>query len=206
MWGIMKEQISDKQLMFWYNHCIESDSYYANRAQYAREKNIDEVKLSFYYCRFNPWTGKFKDKKENEIYLAELYQSEGKRSLQKFCIQHKINSSRLRQVIDYLRYMSRINNILGENNKQQIGEVIARENKILINKCDETKQMNFIEAPKQKELIPQQIPEEPKQQETQVFEAQNDLELIISKGVRVIVSPQIDNLKLIKIIELLKDL
>ena len=35
---------------------------------------------------------------------------------------------------------------------------------------------------------------------------QNDIELIVSKGIRVIVSPSIDSLKIVKIIELLKDI
>lgn len=40
----------------------------------------------------------------------------------------------------------------------------------------------------------------------EVVAKQNDLEIIISKGVKVSISPNIDSMKIIKIIELLKDL
>ena len=42
--------------------------------------------------------------------------------------------------------------------------------------------------------------------EPEVIQAKNDIELTITKGVRVICSPNLDSMKLIKIIELLKDL
>jgi hypothetical protein len=42
--------------------------------------------------------------------------------------------------------------------------------------------------------------------EHEVVEKQNDIEIIISKGVKVSISPNIDSMKIIKIIELLKDL
>lgn len=43
-------------------------------------------------------------------------------------------------------------------------------------------------------------------QQHEVLEKQNDLEIIITKGVKVSISPNIDSMKIIKIIELLKDL
>jgi hypothetical protein len=39
-----------------------------------------------------------------------------------------------------------------------------------------------------------------------VIEAQNDIEITITKGVRVLISPSLESMKIIKIIELLKDL
>ena len=43
-------------------------------------------------------------------------------------------------------------------------------------------------------------------QHAEVMEKQNDIEIIITKGVKVSISPNIDSMKIIKIIELLKDL
>lgn len=43
-------------------------------------------------------------------------------------------------------------------------------------------------------------------QEAEIVEKQNDLEIIITKGVKVSISPNIDSMKIIKIIEFLKDL
>lgn len=45
-----------------------------------------------------------------------------------------------------------------------------------------------------------------KQPEPEVVEKQNDIEIQITKGVKVSISPNIDSMKIIKIIELLKDL
>lgn len=66
-------------------------------------------------------------------------------------------------------------------------------------KSKEEKPMQFIHVPVVN--LPY-IP--PKEQE--VVEKQNDLEIIIAKGVKVSISPNIDSMKIIKIIEFLKDL
>lgn len=46
----------------------------------------------------------------------------------------------------------------------------------------------------------------PTPQEHEVLEQKNDLEISISKGIKVTIAPNIDSMKIIKIIELLKDL
>lgn len=63
----------------------------------------------------------------------------------------------------------------------------------------EPETMNFIQVPSIN--LPMPTPPEP-----EVIEPQNDLEIIIAKGVKVSISPNIDSMKIIKIIELLKDL
>lgn len=71
----------------------------------------------------------------------------------------------------------------------------------------EEKQMTFI--PLRNEPLKQAIVSETTrtpEPEPEVLEAKNSVELIIDKGVRVIVSPEVPPMKLIKIIELLKDL
>jgi phenolic acid decarboxylase len=51
-----------------------------------------------------------------------------------------------------------------------------------------------------------QVPQRIVQQEAEIVEKQNDLEIIIAKGVKVSISPNIDTMKVVKIIEFLKDL
>jgi len=46
----------------------------------------------------------------------------------------------------------------------------------------------------------------PVREEAEVIEQQNDLEIIIAKGVKVSISPNIDTMKVVKIIDFLKDL
>jgi hypothetical protein len=61
--------------------------------------------------------------------------------------------------------------------------------------------MNFIQV-SNKEIAHQET-HEPEQQ---IIKEQNDLEIIISKGIKVKVSPNIEPIKIIKIIELLRDI
>lgn len=65
------------------------------------------------------------------------------------------------------------------------------------------KPMHFIQVPAVQNRIPvtQEPPIEP-----EVMKKQNDVELIISKGVKVVVAPEVGADKLVRIIELLKDL
>lgn len=59
----------------------------------------------------------------------------------------------------------------------------------------EEKTMSFIQVPQRMAI-----------QDAEIVEKQNDIEIIITKGVKVSISPNIDSMKIIKIIELLKDL
>ncbi len=62
--------------------------------------------------------------------------------------------------------------------------------------------MKFVQIPS----VGGSQPRPPMVQESEVLEKQNDIEIIITKGVKVSISPNIDSMKIIKIIELLKDL
>jgi hypothetical protein len=63
----------------------------------------------------------------------------------------------------------------------------------------EPNSMNFVQ-------VAAQVPSTENVSQGEIVEKQNDLEIIIDKGVRVLISPNIDSMKIIKIIELLKDL
>ena len=63
-----------------------------------------------------------------------------------------------------------------------------------------------IAAKEEKPMSFVQVPQRMAIQDAEVVEKQNDIEIIITKGVKVSISPNIDSMKIIKIIELLKDL
>jgi len=67
----------------------------------------------------------------------------------------------------------------------------------------EKSKMSFIEIPPKPkyQLMPELEP-----QSGVVISQQNDIEISITQGIKVLVSPNIDSMKIIKIIELLKDL
>lgn len=64
--------------------------------------------------------------------------------------------------------------------------------------------MKFVQITREKDSVSEFSTLKEPQEE--FVEKQNDIELIITKGVKVIISPNIDSMKIIKIIELLKDL
>lgn len=69
-----------------------------------------------------------------------------------------------------------------------------------IKRDKEPTKMSFIKVPNNPQAIRSDF------EEPEFVEKQNDLEIIISKGVKVSIAPNIDSMKIIKIIELLKDL
>lgn len=89
-----------------------------------------------------------------------------------------------------------------------MGEVVTHMNYLeIIEKVKQEKaenRMKFIEV--SPPPVSHAIESISKPEEAEVIEKQNDLEIIISKGVKVSISPNIDSMKIIKIIELLKDL
>jgi hypothetical protein len=66
--------------------------------------------------------------------------------------------------------------------------------------------VDIIEERKKSAMKFVQVPQAIPKQETEILEKQNDIEITITKGVKVSISPNIDSMKIIKIIELLKDL
>jgi hypothetical protein len=62
--------------------------------------------------------------------------------------------------------------------------------------------MNFIQVA----TLQSNFPAIQDSQPAEVIEPQNDLEIIIGKGVKVSIAPNIDTMKVVKIIEFLKDL
>jgi hypothetical protein len=68
----------------------------------------------------------------------------------------------------------------------------------------EEKPMSFIQIPSVQGSQPR--PSMMQESVGELVEKQNDIEIMITKGVKVSISPNIDSMKIIKIIELLKDL
>jgi hypothetical protein len=192
----MTKVLSDNELIDLYKHWQESKKHPISYAQYAREHKLDVSNFASWHLKFNPWTGKYKKQKQNELYYAGLYK-EKEEHASVFCRNNSISPSRLHLVSSHIFLMERINNLLDKES----------------NNIKKESSMSFIEVPKKQDIwdnfkplnpIIQKQPEKPQEQE--VIKAQNDIELIITKGVKVIVSPQIGTEKFIKIIELLKDL
>jgi len=102
--------------------------------------------------------------------------------ISKFCNLHKLNKKVIAEVQTHLNYL----------------DIIER---IKLERGDEPT-MNFVQI---KSTITDPI-YQLNPPATEVIEPKNDIEIAITKGVRVSVSPHIDSSKIIRIIELLKDL
>lgn len=113
---------------------------------------------------------------EKSLPIARKYMASGVQ-LSKFVKENSIDIKLLGEMCTHLGYIDII-----EGRKAAIA-------------AKEKKPMSFIQVPQRMAI-----------QDAEVVEKQNDLEIIISKGVKVSISPNIDSMKIIKIIELLKDL
>jgi hypothetical protein len=120
-------------------------------------------------------------------------------SLENFCKIHNIPSKKLSFVGTHLNYL----------------DIIEKMKKKMLPKESVPSEMSFVEIPcgaiKQPLIQPPSLIAEVHGYKVvseipEVIESKNDIEITINKGVKVIIAPNIDPLKIIKIIELLKDL
>ncbi len=168
---------SDEEIWYWYQKTELFKDSHMPCAEWCKINNVEIKKFTNMLFRIC-----WKSRTEPEIYekiLPILRQcQESNLSTPKFCktFNHPINM--IREGMTHLRYIDSIANIKKNKNSMQFIKVPLQV-------------ITSIASPSfGSELI----------------EKQNDLEIIISKGVKVSISPNIDSMKIIKIIELLKDL
>lgn len=188
---------SNDEIKFWYDHCEGQKKTNFSLVNYCHKNKLDSKLFSNWKQRFNPWHGKYKMAKEREIELAELYQATNP-PRNYFCNKHGLPVHRLSIILAHLGYMERLKEIYDEDineSKQKLDvEVPEHENQ------PERQSMQFITRTEEMALP---IPHAPM---AEVIEEQNHIELTITKGVKVTLSPEFPAEKIIKIIELLKDL
>lgn len=188
---------TNDEIKFWYEHCQNQQNSLSTLLEYSREFNLDSKLLSNWKQRFNPWHSKYANEKKREQDLYELYRATNPvRS--KFCAKHNLPVHRLSIISAHYGYMDRLKEIYVD----ELYEPFNQED--YMDEPDappEPQPMKFITRQEQQPIIP--ISTAP---EAEVIEEQNDIELTITKGVKVILTPDFPALKIIKIIELLKDL
>lgn len=177
---------SDETILFWYNEIQKMNEGNLKPSFYCKVHNLSFAKMLKMINRIE-YTSKKKPEEYNELLLKGHEFIKSKKTAKSFSKSSGLSMQVIKDISLHIKY----NKIIDE-----------MKNKKLI---DEPKQMLFTQVPivkpeiLHKEATPQLV-------EPDVIEAKNDIELIISKGVRVIASPQLDPMKIIKIIELLKDL
>ncbi len=176
-------RLSEDEVWFWYQHIEtwkKSDMKYM---EYCKTHNLDFTKFKNMQYRIYH---KRQDKEayDKQVSLGRSCLSSGL-STRKFCKQNDTDEMTLKNIVLHLRYKDTIDRLLQEKG-------ITRDMPIQ----PEVKQ----ELTFKRFAAPQPIPQ------AEVVEQQNDIEITITKGVKVSIAPSVDPMKIIKIIELLKDL
>lgn len=194
----------NEEIKFWYEHCINQSKSRMSIINYAFKHKLDIKFFSNWKQRFNPWQAKYKPHKNRELDLVKLYMATNPPRAY-FCEKHDILTHRLSLVMAHLGYMEKLHEIYGETiptcfTENKIDIVIPEEEYMDI-PLKEQQPMTFIT----RNADPMQ-PTTHHAPEAEIMEERNPIELTITKGVKVIVSPELCPTKIIKIIELLKDL
>lgn len=172
-------KLSDDDIYFWYEHVEQYRDSPLGVIKYCETQAIDRKKFQNMYYRFLHCSKRNPAQYKLMVSLGRKYlEAPGHSS--KFSKEHNVNVKHLQQIVTHLNYIDAVERI---------------------NKLRQPPSMEFIRVAQK--LIPSTYPEPP---EHEVVEKQNDIEIIITKGVKVSISPTIDSMKIIKIIELLKDL
>lgn len=179
------------EIWFWYQHVEGFKTSDMRPKQYCETHKLDYKKFHRMRYRIN---GGYKSSPERYKHYVKLtrqcMESDISRAL--FASQNNIPLAVLTEMIAHVGYLNAIE-------KAKLKRGGARTG-------GEPKSFQFVQVPvlpvsNGGKLVPISPP-----QEAEVIEKQNDIEIVITKGVKVIISPIIDSMKIIKIIELLKDL
>lgn len=176
------KRLSEDEVWYWYNKIEEQKNSGMMLITFCEKYNLNEVKFTNMKHRISYKRDSDPEGYEKLRALTKLWKSSGLRA-SKFAHEHNINVRYLGQMTTHLNYVA----IIEKFKAQQ-----------------EEKPMHFIEV----KATPLSTGESPITQApiSELIEKQNDIEMIITKGVKVTISPNIDSMKIIKIIELLKDL
>ena len=168
------------EIWYWYQKVEEFKTSGMKQKEYCTEYEIDYKKFCNMLYRIEFKRNTHPDEYKKLVPLTRKYMASGAPA-SKFAKAHEVDVRVLSEMVTHLGYLDIIESMKA-----------AREEK----------PMQFIQIPTVQGAVARpQI-----QQEHEVLEKQNDLEIIIAKGVKVSIAPNIDSMKIIKIIELLKDL
>lgn len=170
------------EIWYWYQKIEKFHASGMREKQYCDENDIDY--RMFKNMRYRIEFKKFSHPEvyENILPITRKYITSGVSGF-KFSKIHNVDIKLMNEMRTHLAYVDIIEDL---KEKYELKE----------------EQMSFIRVPANSSVTFPII----KQDEPEVVKKQNDIEIIITKGVKVIISPTIDSMKIIKIIELLKDL
>lgn len=170
----------DEEIWKWYQHLEKCNSTGSTIHQYCRDNNLD-IKEYYFFSRRIKY---IKDSKP--VLYMKLIESlqefeSTDMTLKDYAKTKNIKKWHLEEVRVHLCFLESIERMKNNSPEQK---------------------MTFIKAP----TIIAKTKEETPPSDGEVIVKQNDIEINISKGVKVCIAPNVESIKIIKIIELLKDL
>lgn len=171
-------KMSHDEIWYWYKTLQSQRDSGIPFKRYADENGIDYKKFSNMKYRLE-----YKSESDPKLYAQYVpitrHFLESGTPISKYCKEHKVDIKVLSTMVTHLGYV----------------DIIEK-----LEMKEDGKQMQFIQVPTINLPMPTVHPE------PEVLKKQNNVELIISAGVKVVVAPEVGADKLIRIIELLKDL
>jgi hypothetical protein len=171
------------EIWYWYQKVEEYKSSGMKQKEYCENYEVDYKKFCNMIYRIEYRRSSHPEEYQRLLPIVRKYMSFGAPA-SKFAKAHDIDIRILSEMVTHLGYTDIIESM---------------------KKSKEEKPMSFIQVPS----VQGSQPRPPMAYEESVGELvdkQNDIEIMITKGVKVSISPNIDSMKIIKIIELLKDL
>lgn len=170
-------QMPHKEIWYWYLRIEEWRASGMKPKEFCDKHDLEYKRFCNMRYRIDYKRDSHPELYARQVPIARKYMSSGEPT-SKFAKEHKIDISILCELNTHLGYVDIIEKLKQDHPKEE-------------------QPMNFIRVPN---------PVEIKAPEAEIVEKKNDIELKICSGVKVIVAPEVNSEKLIKIIELLKEL
>lgn len=184
-------KIDYDEIWYWYQRIEEFKASNLGQKEYCDSYNVDYKKFCNMLYRIEYKRRNYPENYAKLLPLAQRYKESGK-SAAVFAKENNVHIRTLSEMGTHLSYQEIIEELKAQNyqsNSKYQPKSIPRS---------EPKAMGFLQ-------VPQRLPA-PLAPPAELVESQNDIEITIAKGVKVSIAPNIDPMKIIKIIELLKDL
>ena len=188
----LKIKRTNEEILEWFEILERWRESGMGRVEFCKENNIPlgafaNMKRNLYLCQYEK-----PDHYKTLIDLAEKYLSSKKTSRQ-FSEENNIDQVSLGNAATHLKYLRLLEKAFKEKYQQESSMNFVQ----IDNSSKDFDKKDYSED------VHNEIQEEVREE---VIEKRNDVELMIAKGIKVFISPNIEAEKIIKIIELLKDI
>lgn len=188
--------MNNEELWYWYCLVEKYKTCGVTRSQFAKKHQVSEKKLCNMINRLRYNSENSPDLYAKSIAIGRMYLASSE-SVKDFASNNNVSESFINHIAIHIRYIDKI-----EKLKKEKGANIMNFIKVPMQALDS----DSIDTDKGKDTVSESLSVVKPTPMQEIVEKKNDIEIIISKGVKVLISPNIDSMKIIKIIELLKDL